>query len=972
MSIPPLVCSTPPPPDQCEDDKHIDEFDLQYRLSPEDEDENDEYNYGNFHNFHDAISNNEDSEPQIETCNIKTDHSNIGIIEHSKHSPSNQNSIDKASIDDVAIEDLNLKVEQESDLVDQIESNNSNLDEDSDTYGITCFTPHIESPNKSTLCINSNVVTEESNKVNEVETVIPELNDLSLFSEKGEEFPVKLLEQSESNIVKNQVLIENITSQCEESKQDLKTCDDFDDFEDFKFSTNSNYNIIESTGNPWESKDQKDFNFGDFKANFDVNESLHEELHNEKLNDEIINSQAILDDSQKLNEEIINSQAVLDESQDEDFGDFDDFKSSVNKEIEEHASQHVTVLTFQSNDNEGQIIESIKNILLNIFPDDLPDSETAFDGNLESLLGETWHHLKEIDVRQPYIVYWNNSLSQKTLLKALCIDSRNILFGPKWNSLMPKYATNLSGAPLKPQKPTTPQEPDLSAEKSKENITWTDPFTSTGQGYLEHLMTTLDQMAHKQSTLKISELLSTANSSDREKALKESRPADLNVFGSSITVSKLDKIHSSTLSVQPLRHINLPDTHIFTPTDSETPRSKTIHYDITPPVLLPQTIENHSIDTEKPIPKNTTIENNDDYWEFQDFKGTAESDQNVDMKTETINPNAGMILQSQLLQPVKVEPTIPTLNWPDPGEVKETFDDFSDFVSSTAWNNDNASTMEGTSHPPSASFIRTLPSDNVEDEFETFQSAPTPASNQKCAETLSPETSKFGNEITHTLPSDTLNIGPNQVFAPNTVQNHNISVDITSKSSPVNTSILKPINAGSTVIRPQKAGQILQPLSLESYSQINWPKPGIDLQNLSSFNPLESFEAFKSDSGSSGASKGASPVHKIVNNPVTVNETLDDDIWGDFVSSKPGQVAPKKQLHADEDEWTDFVSSPSISQNSLKTISYNVATNSTMQKMSNQSASKNNQLALEIPVLNYITPNSNSRSMCVDKHFQNL
>ncbi|XP_047513812.1 uncharacterized protein LOC125055399 isoform X1 [Pieris napi] len=963
MSIPPLVCSTPPPPDQCEEDKQIDEFDLQYRLSPEDEDENDEYNYGNFNNFHDVMPNNDALEPQNETSKEKTDHSIIEIIKHSKHSPSKQNSIDKVTIDDVAIEDLNLKVEQESDLVDQVVSNNSNVDEDSDTYGITCFTPHIESPDKSTLCVNSNVVTEESNEENEVESVIPELNDLSLFSKEGEESPTKLLEHSEGDIVSNEVLVQNITSECEESKQDLHTSDDFDDFEDFKFTTNSNYNIIESAGNPWESKHPKDFNFGDFKADFDANETIDEELHNEKLNDEIINSQA-----------------ELDNSEDEDFGDFDDFKSSVNKEIvEEHASQHVTVLNFQSNENEGQVIESIKNILFNIFPDDLPDSETAFDGNLESSLGETWHHLKEIDVRQPYIVYWNNSLGQKTLLKALCIDSRNILFGPKWNSSMPKYATNLCGAPLKPQKsPTTPQQPDLSAEKSKENITWTDPFTSTGQGYtyaeallldLEHLMTTLDQMAHKQSTLKISELLSTANSSDREKTLKESRPADLNVFGSSITVSKLDKIHSSTLSVQPLRHINLPDTHIFTPTDSETPRSKTIHYDITPPVLLPQSIENHGINPEISTQKKSTFENNDDYWEFQDFKGTAESAQNIDIKTEeTIDPNAGMVLQSQLLQPVKVEPTVPTLNWPDPGEVKETFDDFSDFVSSTAWNNDNSSTAEAASHPPSASLIGTAPCDNVEDEFETFQSAPTPAFNQKCAETSSPETSKFSNEVIRRLPSDTLNIRPNEVFTPNTVQNHNISVNTTSKSSPVNTSILKPMNPGPSVIRPQKAGQILQPLSLESYSQINWPKPGIDLQNLSSFNPLESFEAFKSESGSS---KGASPVHKIAS--VAVNETLDDDIWGDFVSSKPKHAAPKKsQLVADDDEWTDFVSSPSVSQNSLNTISFNVATNSTMQKMSNQSVSKNNQIALDVPVLNYITPKSNSRGVCVDKHFQNL
>lgn len=30
MSIPPLVCSTPPPPDQCEEDKDPEDFDISY------------------------------------------------------------------------------------------------------------------------------------------------------------------------------------------------------------------------------------------------------------------------------------------------------------------------------------------------------------------------------------------------------------------------------------------------------------------------------------------------------------------------------------------------------------------------------------------------------------------------------------------------------------------------------------------------------------------------------------------------------------------------------------------------------------------------------------------------------------------------------------------------------------------------------------------------------------------------------
>lgn len=61
------------------------------------------------------------------------------------------------------------------------------------------------------------------------------------------------------------------------------------------------------------------------------------------------------------------------------------------------------------------------------------------------------------------------------------------LFGPKWGYNMPKYAVNLSTAPLQPQKPLTPSAPSQSesvAEKTTPKPSqggWTDPFTADGQ-----------------------------------------------------------------------------------------------------------------------------------------------------------------------------------------------------------------------------------------------------------------------------------------------------------------------------------------------------------------------------------------------------------------------------------------------------------------------------------------------------------
>lgn len=49
---------------------------------------------------------------------------------------------------------------------------------------------------------------------------------------------------------------------------------------------------------------------------------------------------------------------------------------------------------------------------------------------------------------------------------------------------MPKYAANLSSAPLQPQKQagqTSTSNSDIISSEKSINKTWTDPFTSDGQ-----------------------------------------------------------------------------------------------------------------------------------------------------------------------------------------------------------------------------------------------------------------------------------------------------------------------------------------------------------------------------------------------------------------------------------------------------------------------------------------------------------
>lgn len=501
--------------------------------------------------------------------------------------------------------------------------------------------------------------------------------------------------------------------------------------------------------------------------------------------------------------------------------------------------------------------------------------------------------------------------------------------------------------------------------------------------------------------------------------------------------TKSEKIYSSTLGVQPIRQINLPDTHIFTPTDSEIPRSKTIHYDLGPTVLLPQPVVTDGknlTDNTVTLNTNSAVEANSDdneYWEFQDFKSTTDSsslpglvsqpktpeENNLEIAT-TVNalPKPSIAYQTDLLQPIKIEPSMPTLNWPAPGEVKAAFDDFTDFVSSTQSfeKQDSATIQHPETEAQANSVIKSeylndlkekskeaskLENDGFDDDFDTFQSAMPPKGAHNDFKTNTFENSftqmplaqstEFGyaSPKSNYVKSDSISFTPmprpNEALTQNINYNNSNTTELTSKSSlpsstHIQTSLLQPTPAGFSALNTQNqrtTGQILQPLSLESYSQINWPSPGIDLQDLSRFNPVETLQSLKSDLSVSGLSKGASPVHSQKNS--VANQSADDDVWGEFVSSKPKQQASqlkKPPVFAEDDEWTDFISSPNVKpQNGLNTISLNVHTNSNIQKtVQNKLSMKNNQTPVDIPTLNYITPKSNPHKTYKDKHFQNL
>lgn len=235
---------------------------------------------------------------------------------------------------------------------------------------------------------------------------------------------IESVQSTTDEIVK--AFTENQTSeiQAEDETAPGNLDDDFGDFEDFQFTSASENCQVSSIKdeNPWESDCVKGPDFGDFTANFDVKEPEPVESITEVAPSEV---------HQRSEEKEVKTNTSK-EDDDDDFGDFDDFRSSDNAEILTDASKvastpDVNLWSLSSSDNDLQILDSINTVLASIFPEQIPEPENEFVGRLESFLRETWGYMVDIEVRQPYMVNWNNSLGQKTLLKALCIDSRNIV-----------------------------------------------------------------------------------------------------------------------------------------------------------------------------------------------------------------------------------------------------------------------------------------------------------------------------------------------------------------------------------------------------------------------------------------------------------------------------------------------------------------------------------------------------------------
>ncbi|XP_012340363.1 aftiphilin isoform X2 [Apis florea] len=141
---------------------------------------------------------------------------------------------------------------------------------------------------------------------------------------------------------------------------------------------------------------------------------------------------------------------------DDDFGDFNDFETAFEQSIVEQSQINIRDSICRIENKSAA--NKIEDIITTMFSVELEQCEIE----IQSLINKTdkvWESIKNVEETNALTYQWANSSSNNILLNSLGIDSRNILFGPRWNPNVPRFAANLGFTPLEPIKATIDSQP---------------------------------------------------------------------------------------------------------------------------------------------------------------------------------------------------------------------------------------------------------------------------------------------------------------------------------------------------------------------------------------------------------------------------------------------------------------------------------------------------------------------------------
>ncbi|XP_011636809.1 aftiphilin isoform X1 [Pogonomyrmex barbatus] len=147
---------------------------------------------------------------------------------------------------------------------------------------------------------------------------------------------------------------------------------------------------------------------------------------------------------------------------DDDFGDFSNFETSAGVVETQQFSLKESICRIE-NKNAANKIEDI---ITNMFSVVSEHHEVELKPLIDKM-DKVWQNVKSVEETNALTYQWTNSSSNNVLLNALGIDSRNILFGPRWNPNVPRFAANLGFTPLEPIKATAEPHQSSATNTSK-------------------------------------------------------------------------------------------------------------------------------------------------------------------------------------------------------------------------------------------------------------------------------------------------------------------------------------------------------------------------------------------------------------------------------------------------------------------------------------------------------------------------
>lgn len=188
-------------------------------------------------------------------------------------------------------------------------------------------------------------------------------------------------------------------------------------------------------------------------------------------------------------------QTVLPSHEPLEFDDFDDYESAEFQPADPRPNQEPSANSYF---DLNKIQSTLHEVLKENFPvpggsNTLTEMENMGSNGVSGLVldveeSPTWQGLRDLEATSSLSFVWAGSHSNRGLLGALNIDSRNILFGPKWNTVVPRFAANLGFSPLEPVRAIQnqpPSEPPPRPEVIQPQVVESIKPSSSEQGFQE-------------------------------------------------------------------------------------------------------------------------------------------------------------------------------------------------------------------------------------------------------------------------------------------------------------------------------------------------------------------------------------------------------------------------------------------------------------------------------------------------------